>query len=119
MAAKQFDPTLKTLVETSPGDWPVLLGLPPAPTEVIDADIATVSGAGDEVQHVRAAVRAAPGVSVRPRLRRPAAEAAPAQRPAGEPSPAAGPWCRGSAAAGGRLARVDRGMAAQPSRRAA
>jgi predicted transposase YdaD len=55
MAAKPFDPTLKALVETSPGDWPVFLGQPAAPTEVIDADIATVSGAADKVLHVRAA----------------------------------------------------------------
>ena len=54
MATKPFDPTVKTLVETSPGDWPVLLGLPAAPTEVIDADIATVSGAGDKALRVRA-----------------------------------------------------------------
>jgi predicted transposase YdaD len=55
MAAKPFDPTVKTLVETSPADWPVLLGQPAAPTAVIDADIATVSGAADKVLHVRAA----------------------------------------------------------------
>lgn len=40
-------------METSPGDWPVLLGLPAAPTEVIDADVATVSGAADKVLRVR------------------------------------------------------------------
>ena len=55
MATKPFDPTVKTLVETSPGDWPVLLGQPAAPTEVIDADIATVSGASDKALRVRAA----------------------------------------------------------------
>jgi predicted transposase YdaD len=55
MATKPFDPTVKTLVETSPGDWPVLLGLPAAPTEVIDADIATVSGAGDKALRVHTA----------------------------------------------------------------
>ncbi len=55
MAGKPFDPTLKTLVETSPEDWPALAGLPVGPTEVIDADIATVSGAGDKVLRVRAA----------------------------------------------------------------
>jgi predicted transposase YdaD len=55
MAAKPYDPTVKTLVETSPADWPVLLGQPAAPTDVIDADIATVSGAADQVLHVRAA----------------------------------------------------------------
>src|SRR5262249_53588866 len=54
MAAKPFDPTLKALVETGPADWPVLLGQPAAPTDVIDADIATVSGAADKVLRVRA-----------------------------------------------------------------
>jgi hypothetical protein len=52
MAAKEFDPTLKTLVEGSPGDWPVLIGQPAALTQAIDADIATVSGAADKVLHV-------------------------------------------------------------------
>jgi predicted transposase YdaD len=47
---KPYDPTLKTLVETSPPDWLPLLALPPAPVVVIDADIATViSGAADKV----------------------------------------------------------------------
>src|SRR5262249_49625691 len=55
MATRPFDPTVKMLVETSPGDWPVLLGQPAAPTDVIAADIATVSGAGDKVLRVRAA----------------------------------------------------------------
>jgi predicted transposase YdaD len=54
MAAKEFDPTLKTLVEGSPGDWPVLIGQPAARTHAIDADIATVSGAADKVLHVSA-----------------------------------------------------------------
>jgi predicted transposase YdaD len=54
MAAKEFDPTLKTLVEGSPGDWPVLMGQSAARTRVIDADIATVSGAADKVLHVSA-----------------------------------------------------------------
>jgi predicted transposase YdaD len=53
MAAKEFDPTVKTLVETSPGDWPVLIGQPAARTRAIDADVATVSGAADKVLHVR------------------------------------------------------------------
>jgi predicted transposase YdaD len=55
MAAKEFDPTVKTLVETSPGDWPVLMGQPAARTRAIDADIATVSGAADKVLHVSTA----------------------------------------------------------------
>ena len=52
MTAKPYDPTLKTLVEIEPGSWPVLLGYPKAPTEIIDADIATVSGAADKVLRV-------------------------------------------------------------------
>jgi predicted transposase YdaD len=54
MASKPFDPIFKALVEAGPDDWPVFVGLPAAPTEVIDADIATVSGAADKVLHVRA-----------------------------------------------------------------
>ena len=52
MADKPFDPTLKVLVETSPEDWPVFVGQHRARTEVIDADIATVSGAADKVLRV-------------------------------------------------------------------
>src|SRR5262249_39946381 len=55
MASKPFDPTIKALVETSPEDWPVLLGYPQGPVAVIDADVATVSGAGDKVLRVTAA----------------------------------------------------------------
>jgi hypothetical protein len=55
VASKPFDPTLKALVETVPGDWPVFVGTPTGPTEAIDADIATVSGAADKVLRVRAA----------------------------------------------------------------
>jgi hypothetical protein len=54
MTAKPFDPTLKVLVETEPASWPVILGRPAGPTEVIDADIATVSGAADKVLRVAA-----------------------------------------------------------------
>jgi hypothetical protein len=39
-------------VEAGPADWTVFAGLPAAPTRVIDADIATVSGAADKVLHV-------------------------------------------------------------------
>src|SRR5947209_4148043 len=49
---KPFDATLKDLVECGPADWPVLANLPAAPTRIIDADIATVSGAGDKVLRV-------------------------------------------------------------------
>jgi predicted transposase YdaD len=54
MTAKPYDPTLKTLVEIEPASWPVLLGHAKAPTEAIDADIATVSGAADKVLRVSA-----------------------------------------------------------------
>ncbi len=54
MTAQPYDPTLKALVENEPESWPVLLGRPAAPTEVIDADIATVSGAADKVLRVSA-----------------------------------------------------------------
>ncbi|HTU89189.1 MAG TPA: hypothetical protein VMF69_03740 [Gemmataceae bacterium] len=52
MTAKPYDPTLKTLVEIEPQSWPVLFGYAKALTEVIDADIATVSGAADKVLRV-------------------------------------------------------------------
>jgi hypothetical protein len=52
MTAKPYDPTLKTLVEIEPESWPVLFGYAKATTEVIDADIATVSGAADKVLRV-------------------------------------------------------------------
>ena len=54
MTAKSYDSTLKTLVEIEPEAWPTLLGRPTGPTEVIDADIATVSGAADKVLRVSA-----------------------------------------------------------------
>src|SRR5439155_23950289 len=54
MTAQPYDPTLKDLVEIGPPDWPVLLGLPRHPTAVIDADIATVSGAADKALRVQA-----------------------------------------------------------------
>ncbi len=55
MTAKTYDPTLKTLVEIEPESWPVLFGYAKAPTEVIDADMATVSGAADKVLRVSGA----------------------------------------------------------------
>lgn len=54
MTTKPYDPTLKALVETEPESWPALLGCPAGPTAVIDADIATVSGAADKVLRVSA-----------------------------------------------------------------
>src|SRR5439155_22938582 len=52
MTAKPYDPTLKALVETEPESWPVLFGQPTGPTDAIDADIATVTGAADKVLRV-------------------------------------------------------------------
>jgi predicted transposase YdaD len=54
MTAKPDDPTLKAMVETEPTSWPVFIGQSRAPTEVIDADIATVTGAADKVLRVAA-----------------------------------------------------------------
>jgi hypothetical protein len=54
VTGKPYDPTLKALVETEPESWPALLGRPVGPTAVIDADIATVSGAADKVLRVGA-----------------------------------------------------------------
>src|SRR5712691_7113608 len=54
MAEQSFDPTLKTLVEVEPESWPAALGRPQGPTEVIDSDIATVTGAADKVLRVSA-----------------------------------------------------------------
>ncbi len=54
MTTKPYDPTLKALVEIEPESWPALLARPTGPTEVIDADIATVSGAADKVLRVSA-----------------------------------------------------------------
>src|SRR5207244_3539552 len=56
VTTRPYDPTLKALVETEPEAWPALLRQPAGPTEVIDADIATVSGASDKVLLVHAQV---------------------------------------------------------------
>jgi hypothetical protein len=50
--SKPFDALLKGLLETSPSDWPVLLGQPPSAVDVIDADVSTFSGATDKVLRV-------------------------------------------------------------------
>lgn len=47
--AKQFDVTLKSLLEDAPDDWPRLAGVAASRVTVIDADIATISGASDKV----------------------------------------------------------------------
>jgi hypothetical protein len=54
VTAKPYDPVLKGLVDIQPRWWPVVLSQPAGPTEVIDADIATVSGAADKVLRVGA-----------------------------------------------------------------
>jgi predicted transposase YdaD len=46
---KDYDATVKALLETSPGDWPRLVGLPDRGAVVIDADVSTVSGGADKV----------------------------------------------------------------------
>jgi predicted transposase YdaD len=46
---KKFDVTLKALLEDAPEDWPLLVGVRDPHVEVIDADIATISGAADKV----------------------------------------------------------------------
>jgi predicted transposase YdaD len=47
--ARPFDVTLKSLLEDAPQDWPLLAGVPAPQVTVIDADIATLSGAADKV----------------------------------------------------------------------
>ena len=37
--AKPFDVTTKQLVELHPADWLAYAGLPPAPVDVVDADL--------------------------------------------------------------------------------
>jgi predicted transposase YdaD len=50
-----YDPTLKVLVELAPASWLPLVGRPPAPVTVIDADISTIlSGAMDKLLRIRA-----------------------------------------------------------------
>lgn len=53
--AKQFDATVKQLVESHPGDWLALAGIEGSRTaEIIDADVSTVSAAADKVLRVSA-----------------------------------------------------------------
>jgi hypothetical protein len=47
-----IDDTLKQLTELSPRDWVVQGGWSPAPASLIDADIATITGAADKVIRV-------------------------------------------------------------------
>ena len=50
--AKPFDSSMKMLVEEYPGDWVAWLGYGRPRTEVIDADLATVTAATDKVVRV-------------------------------------------------------------------
>ena len=51
--AKQFDSTIKYLVESHPADWLALAGLPVGKRlEVIDADVSSISAAADKVIRV-------------------------------------------------------------------
>ena len=50
--AKPFDATTKTLVEIHPTAWLELAGLPTAPVEIINADLATVTTEADKVLRV-------------------------------------------------------------------
>lgn len=50
--AKNFDASMKRLVEEYPADWVAWLGHGRSPTEVIDADLATVTAATDKVVRV-------------------------------------------------------------------
>lgn len=54
VSVKPFDTTLKALVELEPESWPAQFGCPQGATKVIDADIATVTGAADKVLRVDA-----------------------------------------------------------------
>ena len=47
--AKPFDVTLQSLREDAPEDWPRLAGVADPRVTVINADIATISGAADKV----------------------------------------------------------------------
>ncbi len=53
--SKPFDVTTKELVEADPQSWIRYAGLPDAPTELIDSDLATVSTEADRVLRVLAA----------------------------------------------------------------
>jgi predicted transposase YdaD len=50
--SKKFDATLKTLLELSPDDWPVLAGHPRGRAKVINAGASTVTAGADKVLRV-------------------------------------------------------------------
>ncbi len=47
--AKPFDVTTKHLIETNPQDWLEYVGLPRTEVQIIDADLSSVSAAGDKL----------------------------------------------------------------------
>jgi len=53
--SKPFDAAMKHLVEAYPSAWLEYVGLPLAPAEVIDADLATVTASADKVIRVHTA----------------------------------------------------------------
>ena len=50
---KQYDATLKALLEYSPADWPRLVGYAAPEVEMVDADVSTLTAASDKVMRVR------------------------------------------------------------------
>src|SRR5262245_26254309 len=49
---KPIDAVLKALVDVDPGSWLTLTGHSPAPVEVIEAEVSTVTAAADKVIRV-------------------------------------------------------------------
>jgi predicted transposase YdaD len=54
--ARPFDAATKHLIETNPADWLAYVGLPRAEVEILDADLSSVSAAGDKLLRVREAM---------------------------------------------------------------
>jgi predicted transposase YdaD len=54
---KPYDATTRYLVESSPADWPRLLGLPDGPVSLEDSNLSTVTAEADGVLRVGAAER--------------------------------------------------------------
>ena len=50
--ARAFDATTKHLIEMQPADWLELVGMPRAPVTVLDADLSSISAAGDKIFRV-------------------------------------------------------------------
>jgi hypothetical protein len=47
--SRPYDATLKAMLEACPSDWPALAGFRAGRTEIIDADVSTISAATDKV----------------------------------------------------------------------